>query len=391
MILESRGDWVNYVKASVLRLQMNQRKHLLLGMDMLFCGNIPQAAGLSSSSSIVVATTEAAIALNHLDIKAKDFIHLCGEGEWFVGSRGGAGDHAAIKCSKRDMITHIKFCPFEIGESVEFSRDYNIVVANSFVEAKKSEGARDKFNQKVACYEIGFMLIKKNYPGFAGKLNYLKDINQKTLGITQAKVYKMLLSLPEYMTKEEIYAALPERKEDLDRIMKTHAEPKAYEIRSTILYGVAECQRADRCIDLLKTGDYKRLGELMNVSHNGDRVSKGGLAYDYTAGDAYLMSLIDDLESEDPERVLRAQIYNQPGGYACSTETIDDLVDFANTCPGVLGAELSGAGLGGCIIILVKKAKTEALIEALDEYYYSKNHLPNGAQVFIPVAGSMAF
>lgn len=390
MILESRGDWVNYVKASVLRLQMNQRKHLIRGMDMLFCGNIPQAAGLSSSSSIVVATTEAAIALNHLDIKAKDFIHLCGEGEWFVGSRGGAGDHAAIKCSKRDMITHIKFCPFEIGESVEFSHDYNIVVANSFVEAKKSDGARDKFNQKVACYEIGFMLIKKNHPQFEGKLNYLKDINQKTLGITQARVYKMILSLPEYMTKNEIYNALPEKKKELDRIMKTHAEAKLYEIRSTILYGVAECQRADLCLDLLKRGDYVKLGRLMNVSHNGDRVSRGGESYDYSAGDAYLLSLIDDLESEDPDRVFRAQIYNQPGGYGCSTETIDDLVDFAVGRPGVMGAELSGAGLGGCVIILVKKDKTEHLLSSLKEYYYDKNNLPMGAQVFIPVAGSMA-
>ena len=390
MIMQSKGDWANYVKASVLRLQMNQRKQLMRGMDMLFCGDIPQAAGLSSSSSMVVATTEAAISINHLDIAAKEFIHLCGEGEWFVGSRGGAGDHAAIKLSKRDMITHINFCPFEIGESVEFSHDYNVVVANSFVEAKKSDGARDKFNQKVACYEIGFMLVKKNYPEFDAKLNYLKDINQNKLGVPQSKIYKMILSLPEYMTVDEIYAALPEKKAEIDKLMRTHAPAKVYEIRSTVLYGVAECQRADRCITLLKRGDYEKLGELMNISHNGDRVSKGGEPYDYSASDAYLLSLIDDLASEDPERVSGAQIYNQPGGYACSTETIDDLVDFALTRPGVMGAELSGAGLGGCIIILVKKSKTDALLSALKEYYYDKNGLPMGAQVFIPVAGSMS-
>ena len=388
MVLESKGDWVNYVKASVLRLQLVDRRKLLRGMDMLFCGDIPMAAGLSSSSSIVVATSEAAIALNHMDIKAKDFIHLCGEGEWFVGSRGGSGDHAAMKCGQRDMITHLDFCPFEIGESVEFPSDYDIVVANSYVEAKKSEGAKDKFNQKVACYEIGFMLVKKLFPEYALRLKYLKDINQKNLGISQSRIYKILLAIPQYMTREEIFAALPEHKEELERIMRSHDSPERYEIRSTMLYGIAECQRAQMCIEFLKNKDYKNLGKLMNISHNGDRVFKNGKPYDYSVSDKYLMRLIDDLSSEEPNRVFNAQIYNQPGGYACSTETIDSLVDDVIGFPGVMGAELSGAGLGGCILILVRREHTKPLLEMLKSTYYDKNNLPMGAQVFVPIAGS---
>lgn len=388
MVLDSQGDWANYVKASVLRLQMKDRRTLLRGMDMLFCGDIPMAAGLSSSSSIVVATSEAAIAINHMDVQAKDFIHLCGEGEWFVGSRGGSGDHAAMKCGQRDMITHLDFCPFEIGESVKFPEDYDIVVANSFVEAKKSEGAKDKFNQKVACYEIGFMLVKKMFPEYASRLKYLKDINQKTLGISQSKIYKILLSIPQYMTRDEVFAALPEYGEALERIMRSHVQPERYEIRSTMLYGIAECQRAQMCIEFLKSKDYDSLGKLMNISHNGDRVSQNGKPYDYSAGDKYLVRLIEDLSSEEPERVLNAQIYNQPGGYACSTETIDSLVDAAIKHPGVMGAELSGAGLGGCILILVRREQTESLLEMLKSTYYDKNNLPMGAQVFVPIAGS---
>lgn len=388
MVLDSKGDWANYVKASVLRLQMSDRGRLLRGMDMLFCGNIPVAAGLSSSSSIVVATSEAAIALNHMDIQAKDFIHLCGEGEWFVGSRGGSGDHAAMKCGKRDMITHLDFCPFEIGESVEFPSDYDIVVANSFVEAKKSEGAKDKFNQKVACYEIGFRLVKKAFPEYSDRLKYLKDIDHKHLGISQSRIYKMLLAIPQYMTHEEVFAALPECRAELERIMRSHEPPDRYDIRSTMLYGIAECQRAQLCMDYLRARDYAGLGKLMNISHNGDRVSKDGKPYDYSAGDKYLIKLIEDLSSEEPRRVLRAQIYNQPGGYACSTDTIDSLVDSVVKHPGVMGAELSGAGLGGCILILVRREKTESLLEMLKRTYYDKNNLPMGAQVFVPIAGS---
>lgn len=388
MVRENSGDWSNYVKAAVLRLQLENTSHLLCGMDMMFTGNIPVAAGLSSSSSIVVATAEAAIALNNMDMEAKDFIHLCGEGEWFVGSRGGAGDHAAMKCGKRDMITHLDFCPFEIGESVEFPQDYSIVVANSFVEAKKSEGAKDKFNQKVACYEFGFMLMKKKHPEFASKMKYFKDLCPDRLGVRQSKTYRMLLSLPEYMTVEEIKEQLPEYDVQIERILKTHNPPEKYEIRSTVLYGIAECMRANICINLLKKSDYSALGRLMNVSHNGDRVTKNGEVYDYSAGDRYILDLIDDLGSEDPARVDSAQIYLQPGGYACSTPTIDDLVDFIVRQKGVMGAELSGAGLGGCIIILVKKENSQALLDALKTHYYDKNGLTMGAQEFVPVAGS---
>ncbi len=387
LVMETKGEWGNYVKASVLRLALEYKDNDFCGMDMLFCGNIPMAAGLSSSSSIVVATTEALVELNSLSIKAKDFIHLCGEGEWFVGSRGGAGDHAAMKCGKRDMITHLDFCPFKIGKSVEFPSDYNVVVANSFVEAKKSEGARDKFNQKVACYEFGFWMFKKNNPVYSDRLNYLKDINPSNLECDDATIYELLLNVPEYMTVAEVYKELPEHKDQIDRILKFHTPPEQYEIRSTLFYGITECQRANKCIEILESKDYEALGRLMSTSHDGDRVARGKRPYDYSVPDSYLLKLINDYRQGD----TAAELYNQPGGYGCSTETIDSLVDFAVSVDGVVGAELSGAGLGGCIIVLVKKEYTGHLLDELKKFYYDKKSLPMGAQVFLPVAGSLAF
>jgi len=389
MVVDSKGEWVNYVKAGLLRLQLNDRGRLLSGMDMMFSGNIPMAAGLSSSSSIVVATSEAVVALNNLDLKVKDFIHLCGEGEWFVGSRGGAGDHAAMKCGQMNKITHIEFCPFEIKDSVDFPPEYQIVVANSFVEAKKSAGAKDQFNQKVACYDFGLMLVKKLFPKYSAKIKYLKDINPVNLDLQQSEIYKILLKLPEKITSEELYKMLPDDIDKIKRTQKNHSIPEYYEIRSTMLYGISECLRAEKCIEALKEQNYNALGKLMNISHNGDRVWSGGAPYDNRVSDDYLNNLISDLLSQDEKRVAAAQIYNQPGGYGCSIRQIDDLVDFAVKQEGVIGAELSGAGLGGCIIILVKKDCSEKLLKELKAYYYDKNSLPMGAQVFIPVSGSM--
>ena len=109
LVRDSHGHWVNYVKAAFLRLQFQCRDRRITGMDAVFCGNIPVAAGLSSSSAVVVASAEAAAALNDVDLAPQDFVDLCGEGEWYVGTRGGAGDHAAMKFSKRGQLTQIGF------------------------------------------------------------------------------------------------------------------------------------------------------------------------------------------------------------------------------------------------------------------------------------------
>jgi N-acetylgalactosamine kinase len=49
------GDWAQYIKAAVLRVQKKFRADPLRGMDLVVSGNIPIAAGLSSSSSLVTA------------------------------------------------------------------------------------------------------------------------------------------------------------------------------------------------------------------------------------------------------------------------------------------------------------------------------------------------
>lgn len=235
------------------------------------------------------------------------------------------------------------------------------------------------------------MMVKKLFPQYAPKLQYFKDINSVNLQIPPSRIYKLLLELPEKMTSTEIHDFLPEYTEQINRIQKSHAIPAFYEIRSTMLYGIAECARAEKCKEYLRSGDFASLGRLMKISHNGDRVWKNSKDYDYSASESYLNRLIDDLMSENHEKVEKAQLYNQPGGYACSTKTIDVLVDFINEQDGVIGSELSGAGLGGCILILVKKDCTENLLSSLKEHYYDANNLPMGAEKFKPVSGSGVF
>ncbi|MBR5023624.1 MAG: NTP transferase domain-containing protein, partial [Victivallales bacterium] len=144
----SRGKWTNYIKSAIFRFQ-KESSNLLCGMDMAVVSDLPAAAGLSSSSAIVVATAEALVALNSLHLSDQQFIELCGEGEWFVGSRGGFGDHAAMKYGRPGKFVHLGFHPFTIGETASLPNDYAVIIADSTLKARKSEGSKDRFNAQV--------------------------------------------------------------------------------------------------------------------------------------------------------------------------------------------------------------------------------------------------
>ncbi|MDI9471010.1 MAG: NTP transferase domain-containing protein [Bacillota bacterium] len=392
LVTDSRGDWVNYVRAGVLRLQLERPQRLLQGMDMLFTGNVPMAAGLSSSSAIVVAAMEAAVALNRLEVSVSDFITLAGEGEWFVGSRGGSGDHAAMKASRAGNVTHMDFFPFRVGPSYPFDERYRMLIVDSRIQAKKSAGARDLFNQQVAAYEFGLMLVRERFPVYRDRLEHLRDLNALHLGVSPERIYEILLELPEYITTTEVFEALPpELHPRIRQIVATHRDPGRRQLRSVVLYGLAECARADLAIELIAAGDYPALGRMMTLSHDGDRVARNGVPWQAPADDATLLGLIADLRSQDPVRVAAAQIDRQPGAYACSTPEIDALVDDCLRQPGVLGAQLSGAGLGGCILVLVERTAADPLIRHLDSAYYAANGLEPGARVVVPTAGSGIF
>lgn len=155
------GDWSHYVRASLLRLQYEHSHARLKGMDCMVSGNIPMGAGLSSSSALVVGFADAAVALNGLDVTMRDFIDLCGEGEWFVGSRGGSADHAAIRTSKLGHVSRIGFFPFHIAGEFKFPANLHVVIANSGEQAIKSAGARDVYNHRVAGYEFAEMFLRQ--------------------------------------------------------------------------------------------------------------------------------------------------------------------------------------------------------------------------------------
>jgi hypothetical protein len=246
----------------------------------------------------------------------------------------------------------------------------------------------------VVAYELAFLLIKKNYPKYAPKLQYLRDINPMQLGVPESEIYRMLKSLPETLNRKEAYALFPKQKAYLNELFNSHDEPEeGYLVRDICLFGLAECERGKLCVDFLEKNDLKGFGELMNISHDGDRVVKFDknnrkAIWDNLTSLERLEELIFDLESKKPRRVARARVYRQPGGYRCSCEELDFIVDTAIRVPGVLGAGLTGAGLGGCVLVLVEEQHVEKLIAILQQKYYQPRNLPAGAEVCVSVTGA---
>ncbi|MBR5079903.1 MAG: NTP transferase domain-containing protein [Victivallales bacterium] len=363
----SRGKWTNYIKSAIFRFQ-KESSNLLCGMDMAVVSDLPAAAGLSSSSAIVVATAEAIVALNSLHLSDQQFIELCGEGEWFVGSRGGFGDHAAMKYGRPGKFVHLGFHPFTVGESASLPDDYAVIIADSTLKARKSEGSKDRFNAQVAAYDLSLMLLNQTYPN-----EHITDMRSLAAVRPYSKLYDMLRSLPLSASRKQLEEALPDDLHKLARLFASHADPGAYNLRGVILYGLSEMERSERFMETLKKGAYDLVGKMMKISHNGDRIG------DPTISDDQLKRLSAD----------DADLAFQCGAYACSVPQIDELCDLLDSTPGVLGSELVGAGLGGCIVALVKKEKAADIIDVLNNKYYAKYGVgPGHANVYQPSEGS---
>ncbi|OGS27620.1 MAG: hypothetical protein A2297_02630 [Elusimicrobia bacterium RIFOXYB2_FULL_48_7] len=373
-----QGDWVNYVKAGVLILQDRFKDRELKGMNIIFESNIPIRAGLSSSSSLVVGSAQAACEVNNLPVSKEELAELCGRGEWYVGTRGGAGDHAAMIFGKKGYVMHMQFFPFRV-EYVFFPEDYKVVMCNSYVEASKAKGAKDIFNERVATYGMAMLYIKKLFPEKQEKFQYLRDI----LLEDDPWIYSMLKKLPVKISRDELLKQLLDDNEKLKKLFQSHADPKdGYRVRDICLFGLSECKRGELFIDLLKRRDPIGMGKFMYKSHDGDRVAKfdaqgNKKAWDNSVSDEQLDNLIK----------TGSPLWMQSGGYRCSCEELDFIVDTASVVPGVIGAGLTGAGLGGCVLVLVKEQNVNDLIKTLEEKYYKPKGLPLGCEVCQPGDG----
>mgnify|MGYP001187260945 CR=1 FL=1 len=288
-----QGDWCNYIKAAAQALE--REFGLTRGADLFVRGDIPSAAGLSSSSALVVAAGLALAELNSIAVEPLDFAERMARAERYVGVASGGMDQAICLLGREGHALRIEFAPLR-AEALPCPADWRFVVAHSLVEADKAGAAREAYNRRRAECDAAL---------------------------------EALLASPELAGSPRSYRGL----------LETHGAEKLAWVAERVTHGAplararhqfSEYVRVLRARRSLLCADAEGFGEAMDESH---------------------ASLRDDYEVSCPE--------------------LDALVGLARRS-GALGARLTGAGFGGCIVALARDTSLERLLAALAEHYAAR-------------------
>jgi len=139
------GDWSNYARAAAQALV--PRFPDLRGIDALVESDLPIAAGLSSSSALVVAMALAILHANGVTMARLELMDLLARGERYVGTAGGGMDQSIILGAEAGCASRIDFHPLRLTPTA-VPGDWRFIVAWSLVHAEKSGAARQAYNER---------------------------------------------------------------------------------------------------------------------------------------------------------------------------------------------------------------------------------------------------
>jgi len=139
------GDWENYVRAAAQAI--GRKWGAGRGIDAAVASDLPPAAGLSSSSALLVALALCLLRANGLEASFEELMDILPDGEQFVGTRGGGMDHAAILASRPGCASLVAFDPLS-ARPIPIPHDWTFLVLHSLEMAEKSGALRNEYNAR---------------------------------------------------------------------------------------------------------------------------------------------------------------------------------------------------------------------------------------------------
>jgi galactokinase len=173
------GDWGNYLKAAAQG--MATAYGVERGFDAVIDSTVPVAAGLSSSSALVIATALAAAGSNDLEPDPIELAELMAEAEQYVGTRGGGMDQAISAGARAGCAARVEFDPLRI-QPVPVPDGWRFVVAHSLVQAHKSGGAREGYNRRRAETEEALVSVAADLSLPASEVASYRDLLERVSG-----------------------------------------------------------------------------------------------------------------------------------------------------------------------------------------------------------------
>jgi galactokinase len=202
------GSWSNYPMTVARRVARNF-PGAIRGVDLAFASDLPPAAGMSSSSALMVGVFLVLAEVNQLAAR-NEYWHNIGnktdlagylgtiengqsfgtlEGDRGVGTFGGSEDHTAILNAEPNHISQYAFCPVEFEKLLPVPRGYLFAIASSGVVAEKTGAALEKYNRASrltsALVELWRRETGRDDPHLAAALGSSPDAEEKFMSLVQ--------------------------------------------------------------------------------------------------------------------------------------------------------------------------------------------------------------
>ena len=324
-----QGHWSNYVRAAARGL-IEHGLPLRRGIEGTVTGDVPIAAGLSSSSALVVASALALLRASGVEsISRLELAALMARAERFVGLEGGGMDQAACLHGEAGHALRIEFEPLRVTR-VAVPEGWRWVVASSLARAEKSGGAREAYNERARQCREALEAVKQGGDRFRGKSRDARmsawDARERFRG--KRRDARMAGRDARVEQAPSTYRGLV-ASGGLGELIEGAREVLSPVLLRRFRHVVTEGRRVARAEVAMREGDLARFGELMVASHE---------------------SLRRD--------------------YEVSTSALDEIVEVALEA-GAAGARLTGAGFGGCAVALCDDRTVGAVMEALAARFYA--------------------
>lgn len=164
-LIPRQSHWSNYPMTVARRVARNF-PGVDRGLEIAFASDLPAAAGMSSSSALVVMTFLLLNAANNIAdypeyrhnidslLKLGEYLGTIENGQTFgalagdrgVGTFGGSEDHTAILCSRPGSLAQFSYCPVRHERWIDLSAHYVFAIGVSGVVAEKTGSAMAAYN-----------------------------------------------------------------------------------------------------------------------------------------------------------------------------------------------------------------------------------------------------
>ncbi|MCX7018111.1 MAG: hypothetical protein NTY46_03750 [Candidatus Sumerlaeota bacterium] len=338
------GHWANYIKAAVQAtwpLIRQARGEEAAGFDAVLDSSLPPAAGLSSSSALVVGSHLALTTVNHFAMNPADSAGLMCHAEHYTGTAGGGMDQAVILLGQSHCALEIHFGPLR-AEKALLPEDAAFFAVDSLQRAVKSGKTRFEYNRRVFECAAGLELLRRHAVRIdpacqSEQWRHLRDaaVYFKQSGISHTRFSLEAIGTEAWSPRRlrnalgAIYAELLTEKKMPPAGSSPWRAFGGFNIHSRLAHVFGEAERVHKCAQAFASGRLDEAATHISLSHASCR----------------------DL-------------------YHISTPEIERLAGNAVRC-GALAARITGAGFGGSVVAMTTRRRAAEFSGKLWETHFA--------------------